>query len=252
MELTRLDRVFAATNGSEAGQHAAVLAHRLAEQVGAELRILSVETAGIPGFPQYDPPSFRSDLPGNVLWARGIPGIEIVRAAETWQADLVVLGRRQRSRGDQALGSTAEAVVRRRAGPCLLIPSCVDQLERMLIALDGTQRGLGILPSAALLAGLAGLSARAVYAVPDAHALFSGNGRLPEALGRFPRLGGPDILEIRRGSPVEEILGSARANRADLLVIGVRRGGPPGEAGSGHIGLDLLREAPLAILTVPI
>jgi hypothetical protein len=34
--------------------------------------------------------------------------------------------------------------------------------------------------------------------------------------------------------------------------VGVRRGGPPGEAGSGHIGQDLLRKAPIAILTVPI
>lgn len=252
MDQARVARVLGATNGSEAGQHAARFAREFARKIGAKVRILSVETGGIPGFENEEGPIPRRTEPSDVSWSRGIPGIEIVRAAEQWKADLVVIGRRARARGDErGLGSTVEAVVRRWTGPCLLVPPGVDILKRMLIALDGTQRGLGILPAAQRLAQATGLQVRAVYAVPTGAALFSGDGRLREALAEHPGLG-PDILAIRQGDPVAEILLELSVRQADVLVVGVRRGGPPGEAGSGHIGRDLLKEAPMAILTVPI
>jgi nucleotide-binding universal stress UspA family protein len=250
MEQARLARVLGATNGSEAGQHAAGFARELARKIGAKVRILSVETGGIPGFENEAGPVPRQTESSDISWSRGIPGIEIVRTAEQWQADLVVIGRRPRT-DEQALGSTVEAVVRRWTGPCLLVPPHVEALERMLIALDGTRRGLGILPAAERLARSAGLQVRAVYSLPAGTGPFSGDERLREALAEYPGFG-PDILAIRRGEPVAEILLEASAQKADLLVVGVRRGGPPGEAGSGHIGRDLLKEAPMAILTVPI
>jgi nucleotide-binding universal stress UspA family protein len=252
MDQARLARVLGATNGSEAGQHAARFARELARKIGAKIRILSVETGGIPGFENEEGPIPRRTESSDVAWSRGIPGIEIVRAAEQWKADLVVIGRRARPGGDEhALGSTVEAVVRRWTGPCLLVPPHVDTLERMLIALDGTRRGLGILPAAERLARSAALQVRAVYAPPGGPPFLTGEGQLRQALAEYPGFGS-DILSIRPGPPVQEILLEASARKADVLVVGVRRGGPPGEAGSGHIGRDLLKEAPLAILTVPI
>ncbi len=59
-------------------------------------------------------------------------------------------------------------------------------------------------------------------------------------------------MRIRQGAPVAEVLALLEELGADLLVLGVRRGGPSGEMGSGHVGRDLLRTAPVAILTVPI
>ena len=63
---------------------------------------------------------------------------------------------------------------------------------------------------------------------------------------------GPCDFLIRWGDPVSAILDMIETTVADLLVIGVRRGGAPGELGSGHVGRDLLQAAPCAVLTVPI
>jgi nucleotide-binding universal stress UspA family protein len=188
-----------------------------------------------------------------MAWSRGVPGIEIVREAESWGADLVVIGRRGRPTGDaELLGRTVDTVVRRRTGPCLLIPPELDRLGRMMVALDGTSRGLGILPFAEAFADLLSLPATTVFTAPEEVGSHTARANLLTALIEHPLLGGSGQLEVRIGPPVEEILAACRTSGADLLVVGVRRGGPMGEAGSGHVGRDLLLKAPTAILTVPI
>jgi nucleotide-binding universal stress UspA family protein len=242
-----MHRVLVGANGSEAGQDAALVAERLAHRVRAIYRTMNVVTSGLPGYPEA---SRGTGLSPQSTSARGIPGIEIARAAGDWPADLVVIGRRALA-AQETLGVTIEALLRRLTRPCLLIPPGVDEIHRMLVALDGTVRGLGILPTAAALAQALDLSASAVYVTPDPLSTSTAEQRLREALQKFPVLG-PVAVASHTGSPVEAILERASTAGADLLVVGVRRGGPPGEAGSGHVGKDLLRRAPTAILTVPI
>lgn len=253
LEQTRVARIFAAANGSEAGQHAARFARRLALDIGAKLRLLSVETTGVPGYGQDGVQKPPNRGPDEMDWSRGVPGIEIVRAAESWGADLVVIGRRGRANGGaELLGRTVDTVIRRRTGPCLLIPPDLNRLGRMMVAMDGTSRGLGILPFAESFAEMLHLPASTVYTAHEEVAAHSARAKLLAALLEHPRLGGPEHLEVRIGPPVQEILSACLTSGADLLVVGVRRGGPLGDAGSGHVGRDLLLKAPTAILTVPI
>jgi len=63
---------------------------------------------------------------------------------------------------------------------------------------------------------------------------------------------GPIRTVISTGEPVAGILETIDKEAFDVVVLGVRRGGPPGELGSGHVGRDVLRAAPVAVLTVPI
>jgi nucleotide-binding universal stress UspA family protein len=63
---------------------------------------------------------------------------------------------------------------------------------------------------------------------------------------------GPLHTVMSTGEPVRHILQSLDDLECDVLVLGVRRGGPPGKLGSGHVGRDVLRAAPGAVLTVPI
>jgi nucleotide-binding universal stress UspA family protein len=69
---------------------------------------------------------------------------------------------------------------------------------------------------------------------------------------RRPDLGGRDSLTVRWGDPVREVLRHLEETAADLLVLGLRQGGPGGDPGSGHVARDLLAAVPVAILTVPI
>jgi nucleotide-binding universal stress UspA family protein len=76
--------------------------------------------------------------------------------------------------------------------------------------------------------------------------------RVETAMERRPDLGGRDSLTVRWGDPVGEVLRHLEETSADLLVLGLRQGGPGGDPGSGHVARDLLGSAPVAILTVPI
>ena len=254
-------RLLAASDGSDHGDHAVELARTLAGMAGAELSVLGVRTDGLPVAAPTRSAVQRTATADAMVWARGVPGIEIVRRAEAWQADLVVLGRRTRSPGQQLPpGPTSDTVIRRRLRATLLVPWSVSRIDRVLIALDGTRRGLGVLASAAEFVAATGAEPLAVCVLPedpgglDADGLWSTPipGRISDALGRFPVLQRAGILRVRRGSPVRGILAVLEEAAADVLVLGVRRGGPAGELGSGHVGRDLLESAPGAILTVPI
>ncbi|MEO8449984.1 MAG: hypothetical protein ABI647_09350 [Gemmatimonadota bacterium] len=59
-------------------------------------------------------------------------------------------------------------------------------------------------------------------------------------------------LAVRRGNPIEQILTQVKTIRADLLVIGYRRGGPPKITGPQDIARSLLLSAPSAVLTIPL
>ena len=253
--------VLAASDGSDHGDHAVDVARTLATGAGADLSILGVETDGLPMLAFSRTAVRRAATAGTMLWSRGVPGVEIVRQAEHSHSDLVVLGRRTRSPdAPLPLGPTSDAVIRRRHRPTLMVPWNVSMIRRVVIALDGTRRGLGVLTSASELVFATGAEPTVVCVITDfddglaSDSLWSDprTSRITEALRRFPVLGKAGVLRVRRGSPVQEILAVLEETSADALVLGVRRGGPAGEMGSGHVGRDLLQTAPGAILTVPI
>ena len=260
MDHHELTRLLVGSAGGDAGEHAEALARGIAERAGAACEVLGVETAGLPELPALGERTLRGSSNGDRSWVRGVPGIELVHRAKACRADLIVLGRRQEASAVHPLGRTADTVIRRHDGPCLLIPAGAQRLDRMLLALDGTQRGLGILEPAAALASVLGAGCLSVHvSATDPGTLSDGTGwtdgatrRVREALAGYPTLGGADGLRLRFGAAVREVLAALQETGANLLVVGVRRGGPPGEMGSGHVGRDLLNTVPVAILTVPI
>jgi nucleotide-binding universal stress UspA family protein len=56
----------------------------------------------------------------------------------------------------------------------------------------------------------------------------------------------------RHGDVVDQVLDGLSAEAGDLLVVGVRRGGPADVAESTGNGRRLLAAAPCAVLTVPL
>lgn len=220
------------------------MAARLAEQSGAELTV--VEVAAIHGLPQ----------------------VEIGRLAEDRKADLIVLGRKPRSRTTRMfLGDTADAVVRRSRIPCLLVPPGLGGLSRMLVALDGTDRGFIVYALAMDLAHAGSMQLSAVTvepAWPGEPAALAGT--LPSA--RSERLAAmiagqsrrasqttetlkPRALQVRHGDIVDEVVAAVTDTAADVLVLGFHRGGPALVVEGGSVSRRLLHVAPCAVLTLP-
>ncbi len=204
----------------------------------------------------------------------GLPGIEIGRFAERMRADLIVVGRKQRSDADRLrLGDTADAVARRSSMPCLLVPGGDQSFGRVLASLDGSERGMHVLHSAIGFARATGARLGLVSVEPatdgDEAALglpTARTTRLQQVVHEV-RTGmnqgagllavessdsriGP--LTIRRGPVVAEVIREVETSRADVLVVGYHRGGPAGPLEAGDICRRLARESPSAVLTVPL
>ncbi len=280
-------KILAATDESAEGRHAVTVAQAIAERGGAPWSVLTVTPPDSMGsaaagrlVSSIEPATGElvPDLERFTAWlglaaprasghpevalAFGVPGIEISRLARLREADLIMLGRRDRAPDRRLLlGDTSDAVVRRSDVPVLFVPTRVRVFKRMVVALDGTDRALAVLETALAMAKMLGAEFRALMVEPDlADESEPGLGspmprgrtiRLAELLRRVPG-GEGRTLAIRHGNPVEEILADLQETETDLLVIGYRRGGPPKVIGPTDIARNLLHAAPAAVLTVPI
>jgi nucleotide-binding universal stress UspA family protein len=278
----QLTHIVAATDESDAGRQAVRTALELAASAGARVTVVRAVhvgrtvLAGVPGAVPDDAEAgapalerlqrwVEADLPGlhnppeiNYAVAFGLPGVEIARFGEQEHADLIVLGRKPRSRMTRLLlGDTADAVARRSRLPCLFVPVGGRLPRRVLVAVDGSERGMAVLRAADGFARGIGaeLSVLTVEpARPEEPAILASttpatrSTRLQEqvrgAVGRD--------LEVRRGEPAEQILEAVEQLGPDVLVIGSHRGGPAGVIEAGSTARRLAHTAPCAVLTVPL
>jgi nucleotide-binding universal stress UspA family protein len=205
---------------------------------------------------QSEPP------PVELAIVSGIPGMEIRRLAEHREADLVVLGRKRRSQLARLfLGDTAGLVARHSRIPCLLVPPNSGTLRRMLVAVDGSERGMFVLAKAASFAHAVGITLRVLTVEPGpADQPTAGKSAHIGSLDRVVReilnhrsmeTAGPS-LEVRRGAIIPQILAAVTASGTDVLAIGYHRGGLPGVIEAGSIGRHLAHTAPCAVLTIPL
>jgi nucleotide-binding universal stress UspA family protein len=187
----------------------------------------------------------------------GITGIEIARFAEEAGAALLVVGRKPRSPGARLLvGDTADAVARRSLVPCLFVRGSFDLPVRMLVGLDGTDRGLGVLRRARAIADAIGAELEPVTVEParrDEPAELAASAPSARSLKLMEALRGTGApLRVRRGDVVRELLAEASAAHPTVLVVGYHRGGPPGVLEAGSVARRIAHHASCAVLTIPL
>jgi nucleotide-binding universal stress UspA family protein len=285
-----LRHILAATDESDAGRQAVRTATALASRASARvtiLRVIAVEATrrlvGVGHGTAYTNGGeddvalthLRRWLEADVLsseevhaaelaTASGIPSIEIYRLAEQAEADLLVLGRKHHSQMMRLLlGDTADAVARRSRSPCLFVFPGSGEIRKVLVALDGSDRGINVLNQACDFARYVGASIEAITVEgrPRGEPLqlvstlpvtrsSSLQLRVREILARE---GFPDApLVIRQGDILERVVSEVRESGADVLAIGYHRGGAPSVLEAGSTARRLAHAAPCAVLTIPL
>ncbi len=275
-----LRHLVAGLDDSDAGKESVRFALRLGARVGARVTVLRVlaaqvhgpEPAGLlrAGIERMVAEAARiegHDLPVAIAWAQGIPQVEIPRFAERASAGLIVLGRKPRSRHTRLmLGDTADAVVRRSLLPTVSVPSGTRSLDRLLAALDGTDRGLSVLRFAMDLAAAARVEFHAVSVEPDWPGAPGEDGprgdRLLAAIEENQAAGSRrhqclaaaavSPLQVLRGEVVPEVVRHAEAIKASLLITGFHPGGPLLDVDQRSVSRRLLHSARCPVLTVPL
>jgi len=276
-----LQHIVVAADETAASREAIRTALRWATPAGARVTIISVSEpgtipalAGAGAFSAPDQPSSPAldsiqrwllpELAREPAWpvpetamAVGIPSIEIARFADEASADLLVIGRKQRSAAARLLvGDTADAVARRSRVPCLFVPTPIDVPITILTALDGSTRCLNVLAATRSIANALCASLELVTVEPmrqnEPHELAPSlpTARTVNLRCMLDEEG--DALRVRRGEVVTEILHEISATEAQVLAVGYHRGGPPGVLELGSVARRLAHSAPCAVLTIPL
>jgi nucleotide-binding universal stress UspA family protein len=288
-----LRHIIVATDESDAGRQAVRTGLDLASRAAARLTIMRavsvpalptlVGVSGVTGptdvdggevalqrlerWLQADVIPAGNKTPVEIRIAFGIPGIEISRFAERENADLLVLGRKRRSQAARLLlGDTADAVVRRSRVPCLFVAPNTGSLRQVLVALDGSERGLRVLTEASGFARSVGASLRVVTveyvpagepeqlgsALPVASSSRLRDQVRPILARELTNGAAKTTVVVRRGPVVQQILTEVAASEPDALAVGYHRGGPPGVIEAGSTARHLAHTAPCAVFTVPL
>jgi len=219
-----------------------------------------------------------SDSTGVSVEARLLDGrveSEILREAEEWPADLIVIGTHGRSGFDRfVLGSVAEKVLRKAECPVLTVPpigppaiDAAAPFQSILCAVDFSSVAQQAINAAVELANRFGSTLIVLHvfdwAFGDEHtdrmpaAIIELGQRLQEQVGRqlHERVAGlraerPPVELVVLGRPAREILHVARERAADLIVMGIAGRGAVDLALMGSIANHVVRQSPCPVLTV--
>lgn len=174
----------------------------------------------------------------------GPPRDAVARAAETEHADLVILGRPPVDAPATPNTWTLDGTLRGARVPCLIVPPGPHAWRRLVVVGDGTIAMGEVLKGAFRFAALF----RSDVVVAETDPEIERDGRKAFASwAALPGTGSFDV-RIRQGDAVEQAIAAARAEHADLLVIGYPRGeGLDGDS----VAARTVRAAPCPVLAIP-
>lgn len=282
-------RILLASDGSPDAVQAAEWVAASGLSKGASILILSVVTSpAAPLLPAAVADTLREDARSAAEQTRAVFGVsgmaaevrigegdardEIMRVADEWDADLVVVGSRGVGRVEAFfLGTVSLAVVRHCARPVLVVKGRTRTLRSAIVALDGSQHALNALRVFTRWPRPAGLTVHVVGVVEPLPfprtapamiraelqaAVAAAEGERRDALeqafeGARPLLAAGKAIEtLASGDPAAELLRIAQETAADLIVLGARGLGAVQRVLLGSVSEAVLRDAQCAVLIV--
>ncbi len=200
----------------------------------------------------------------------GDPHEHLLRAAEQWRAELVVLGRNAGGERSPSLGSVARVAARHLECSVLLVESAPESVRDVVVGMDGSPSAreavrllcqFAFTPAPRVLAlAIVDTSWRRAIdldAVPpavqnairetEAQGVADARAVLDRTTVGLARRAALD-REVAVGFPAELLLNAARQRRADLIAVGHLGLEPVRRLSLGSVAEQLLTAAPTALL----
>jgi len=287
-------RVLFATDGSKDARAAAAYLKELPLPPATTVRIVVAVT--LPGF-SLEEPAIREFKRSVLEEARGLadearavlvrhglsvetdvvvgdPRAEIVRLADEWRADLIVLGARGLGRIKRLLlGSVSLAVARHASCPVLVVKGRPRKLTSVLVAMDGSDdsfRAARFLQSLVLprrtkvrllsvveplrypTTAPGAVRGQLLRMIKEVEA--ERRGELDKVLERAAAQLDDKLTRVTRstptGAPADEIIAAANDYDTDLVVVGARGRGGMARLLLGSVSEKVLRDARCPVLIV--
>jgi nucleotide-binding universal stress UspA family protein/uncharacterized membrane protein YfcA len=269
--LARVDRVLLATDGSEYSDGATAVALAFAQKSAAELTAMSavlLETGdqgtGADELKQAErlaeqvlqevkEKAARQGVEiSTVLREAFRPAKEIVRLADDWRADVIVMGRRSRwGLGRLTVGESTREVIGYADCKVLVVPKAASLWNRrILLGTDGSRHSEMAGVAAAELAKRFGLPVSVLAVMGPKHdekRRAEGREAAERMRAALARDGVDAEATVVEGDPGTEIARHAQQRRADLVVMGSH-----GRTGLGRLLLGSVSEKVIGLVTCPV
>ena len=245
--------------------------HIAAEQVGISF---DTRRAGRTMLTEFIEREKCGDLQPTRIVVDGVPFDEITKAAETWEADLLVIATHGYTGLKHVLlGSTTERVVRHAPCPVLVVRSrekrgvkisfSPDRVRSILVPVDFFKPSLDALQHALALARRYDAQLCLLHVVAPLHpdmlidttqsqrdARVAAHERLTKLADTTKKVWPHTGRELRTGPPVTTITAMAKRTNADLIVMGTHGRTGLKHALLGSVAERVVRQAPCSVLTV--
>ncbi len=217
-------------------------------------------------------------IPVESYIATGIPSEEVLAVAKTQGADLIVVGTRGKTGLDHILlGSTAERIIRMAHCPVLTVPVKKQRADggpitessttpkRVLVAVDFSDCSLDALEYGALIAQRSNASLKLLHVLePVSYGLDftlprtaeresskrAVMKRLSDLVSALASAGLASDSLISGGLPADSILDAARAQSADMIIIGTHGRRGLSHVLFGSVAESVIRRSACPVLTV--
>jgi nucleotide-binding universal stress UspA family protein len=194
----------------------------------------------------------------------GFPVVEILNAAQSYKASVIVMGTHAVAGMDRfLLGSTAEGVLREAICPVITVGPHVQSanapkgIGRLLFATDFSKESLNAAPFVAMLRDAAASSLHVLHVQTDIDAVETPETPLFDSLRMA--LDVPDTVRQRPATEYLTLHGEAVAQAisneaerlpADLVILGVKRASAFAAHLAPKVAFQVIAAAPCAVLTI--
>lgn len=280
-----MTKILLATDLSERSDQALNRAARLANHLGSELHVLHVVDEGLPsriaqevrknsieflseqtaGLETLGSDRIRIDVKFGHAWET------VVKTADIEGADFVVLGM-HRNRGLIELfqGTTLDRVVKASRKPVIVVTDSVsEEYKNVVVGTDFSTKSIDLVSAATMISSQDPLLLVHAYHIPFKGLTMRTNSQgdisqrerdqiekpLVDQMAKFvadlPKGLTPPNTVIREGGATAVIETEARANHADLIVLGVHARSGFAQTLLGSTAREILSNAPCDLLLVP-